>query len=627
MNTISIEYRPILTGIEDGGTPTPFGHLYLVYRGLDVNGTSAAEIIRGYPNNGNLTVDIGGLQLEQYPDGVDSETIQQDRGRIDLPFSSAEAYGVWQSLKSLGSSIHDAAYPYYRDGIIHEYGLNSNSLAASLLSSQGFNISEWYPNSVFVTFPGVSTILGSGESDTLRGFEGSDVLIGGPGSDMLDGGGFAGENDNDESNYAFSPSGIVVDVTSSSGEVIDDGFGASDDLANIEHIVGSQFDDLFYGFFAYASTVTLSDGTRISKKITFDGASGSDTMDYSRFSENITIALDAQYASKHMWTSETDTEYFDGIENAIGGQADDLLFGNYGANTILGMQGNDLITGMGGADSLDGGMGHDTIYGGADFAIIRGDDGNDVLYAYNPVEYSINHRSNATLYGGGDGDTLFGAEGANVLRGDDGNDIVYANGDNDLIYGNVGNDTLYGGWGDDVMWGGQDHDYIQGGLGKDTLYGGAGNDTILVYESNEGNSDVANGGDGEDLVFGGEGSNILYGEGDNDLIHGNGGSDFIDAGHGDDRLNGGWGSDYLIGGNGVDVFFFTEGFWGSDTIGDFEVGVDVIDMRDLSMHPSDLVVSGDTAVTIVQSLLHPGDNIVLIGVAIDEFNNNDSFLW
>lgn len=48
------------------------------------------------------------------------------------------------------------------------------------------------------------------------------------------------------------------------------------------------------------------------------------------------------------------------IENAIGGSARDLMWGNEAANTLNGMGGNDVIDGFQGADTYIGGTGNDT---------------------------------------------------------------------------------------------------------------------------------------------------------------------------------------------------------------------------------------------------------------------------
>src|SRR5204863_60309 len=94
---------------------------------------------------------------------------------------------------------------------------------------------------------------------------------------------------------------------------------------------------------------------------------------------------------------------------------------------------------------------------------------------------------------------------------------------NNILTGNSGNDTLDGGAGADTM---------VGGLGNDTLNGGVGADTL-------------NGGDGSDILVGGAG---------NDTLTGSAGADFFVASN-----------------NG-----------GADTVTDFAVGTDKLDMRGVS---------------------------------------------
>lgn len=53
------------------------------------------------------------------------------------------------------------------------------------------------------------------------------------------------------------------------------------------------------------------------------------------------------------------------IENAIGGDADDVIVGNTADNTLMGGQGKDTLTGNAGNDWLDGGTGNDIMRGGA----------------------------------------------------------------------------------------------------------------------------------------------------------------------------------------------------------------------------------------------------------------------
>ena len=63
----------------------------------------------------------------------------------------------------------------------------------------------------------------------------------------------------------------------------------------------------------------------------------------------------------------------------------------------------------------------------------------------------------------------------------------------------------------------------------------------------------------------------------NDIIVGTAGGDVLHGNAGDDVLIGGKGNDHLIGGEGADTFVFGPGH-GTDSIWDFEVGNDVIEL-------------------------------------------------
>nr|WP_158309197.1 calcium-binding protein [Pseudovibrio sp. FO-BEG1] len=106
-------------------------------------------------------------------------------------------------------------------------------------------------------------------------------------------------------------------------------------------------------------------------------------------------------------------------------------------------------------------------------------------------------------------------------------------------------DKLYGGNQDDVISGLGGDDIISGANGNDTLNGDAGNDSL-------------SGGSHDDVLNGGEGNDSLYGGNDNDT------------------LNGGVGNDRLRGDNGADVFRFDGNSFGKDTISDFNVNSDTI---------------------------------------------------
>lgn len=214
--------------------------------------------------------------------------------------------------------------------------------------------------------------------------------------------------------------------------------------------------------------------------------------------------------------------------------------------------------------------------------------------------------------GGRGDDKLVGNSAQNKLVGGIGNDTILGGYDNDVLSGDSGNDILDGGSGADKL---------DGGSGSDKLIGGRGIDTALFQTKadvsvNLGKSGYQNTGDGidklssienlisgfgDDVLFGngransllaGRGADVLRGFGNADKLDGGAGSDEIFGGSGGDRIDGGRGSDVLQGDRGADDFLFSSRF-GHDTITDFQVGVDQIDLsairgvtrlRDIHMH-------------------------------------------
>lgn len=150
--------------------------------------------------------------------------------------------------------------------------------------------------------------------------------------------------------------------------------------------------------------------------------------------------------------------------------------------------------------------------------------------------------------------TLMGTPGEDVLLGGDINDRIQALAGNDLVAGGLGNDMIWGGDGNDVLRGDR-NDRLAGGTvgGDDIIYGGAGNDRI-------------GGKAGNDTLFGDAGDDQIWGDDGDDLIRGGLGNDQI---YGDNRQ----------GGQGSDTFILAVGE-GTDTIFDFEVGIDRIGLAD-----------------------------------------------
>ena len=164
----------------------------------------------------------------------------------------------------------------------------------------------------------------------------------------------------------------------------------------------------------------------------------------------------------------------------------------------------------------------------------------------------------------------------NYINGHEEDEELVGSEDADLILARVGNDTAAGEMGDDMIFGGEGDDILRGDAnsrspggmvgGNDTIFGGAGNDRIGGKAGN----DELHGEDGDDEIWGDDGDDILKG------------------GNGDDILTG----DNFSGGQGADTFILAEGD-GTDTIVDFEVGIDVIGLAD-GLTFADLSISGNT---------------------------------
>ncbi|MGL5082333.1 MAG: alkaline phosphatase [Microcoleaceae cyanobacterium] len=154
------------------------------------------------------------------------------------------------------------------------------------------------------------------------------------------------------------------------------------------------------------------------------------------------------------------------------------------------------------------------------------------------------------------------------------------------LFGDVLPELVDGTPEDETLLGGDIDDLIRADMGNDTAAGGAGNDFIYGEEGNDllrgDNNQRASGGveGGDDTISGGLGNDRIGGKGGNDQLSGDDGNDRIWGDAGDDLIDGGLGNDRLWGDSGdavggADIFVLAVGA-GTDTISDFEVGIDLI---------------------------------------------------
>src|SRR5262249_6786131 len=92
-------------------------------------------------------------------------------------------------------------------------------------------------------------------------------------------------------------------------------------------------------------------------KLVLNGGDGTDTIDYSTFTSNVTVNLALGSATRVGTLSN--------VENAKGGSGDDILVGDANTNVLMGNDGRDVLIGGEGADYLFGGTGQDLLIAGS----------------------------------------------------------------------------------------------------------------------------------------------------------------------------------------------------------------------------------------------------------------------
>ncbi|TCO69870.1 DUF4214 domain-containing protein [Chromatocurvus halotolerans] len=204
------------------------------------------------------------------------------------------------------------------------------------------------------------------------------------------------------------------------------------------------------------------------------------------------------------------------IEEALGGEAGDTLYGNDLDNYLYGHWGEDALYGFDGDDilrlSLDvsGGRLHhagspgyaglnlsvsldgrwstlDRFEGGAGYDTLLGINGYDTVIRLDRGQEAPQLVSVEVIVAG-DGDDvidltsprfsypaveIYGGDGNDVIWSSDGNDDIAAGEGDDWVHAGPGSDRVYGGPGDDSLYSGPGSDFMDGGEGYDTaLYVG-----------------------------------------------------------------------------------------------------------------------------------------------------------
>ena len=339
------------------------------------------------------------------------------------------------------------------------------------------------------------------------------------------------------------------------------------DIVAIQDLYGAntttRSGDTVYGFNSteaatvgdvFGSVYNFDNFTRAPSLSIYD-TGGIDTLDFSGYSQKQKIDLRPE--------SFSDVNGFTGVISIARGVIIENAIGGSGIDTIIGNDASNVLTGNGGNDILDGGEGIDyAVFSGAsinEYTITENSDGSFTVAHNNNGADGTDTLTNIEFVRIGGVDTALGAEPFTTLS--EGNDRHTGNDDDNRLDGLGGNDVIYAAGGNDV---------VRGGDGADRLFGD----------------------DGLDELSGDAGADYLYGGRGNDTLRGGAGGDF---------LYGGLGDDAMYGGAGGDVFIIFENA-GTDTIFDFENGIDIIRILNGAISYSDLTVTQEgNAVHIVSS--------------------------
>lgn len=465
-------------------------------------------------------------------------------------------------------------------------------------------------------------IEGRNGNDSLQGLDGNDILIGGKGNDQLYGGtgndwfidfegsnNFYGGDGIDYADFSEAKSGINASLATGIAKNISNNNAAlvfSSNLAAIENLQGSQFDDILQG--DHTSNV-------------INGGLGIDAVSYNYLLTGSYV--DANLSAGQVSVSNSNSQVIDtdtliSIENLTGGSGNDTLTGNDQDNVLIGGAGKDRLSGGGGNDVIYAELGQDEL--------IDGGDGVDTLYV-NFTSGNIETDGKLIEFDGSrftNFENLVGSAFSENIIGDSQDNRIDGGLGNDKIFGWDGNDTLIGGDGFNFLNGGYGHNIIDG-----TNSNNLNNGSVAVYDISDGllinlkleeggnatlaspgssiltltddyiNISSVKTGNGNDMIIGNDRDNIFWGGGGNDSIFASGGNDVIDGGSGFDLLEGGL---------GTDIFVFTRNASLSsyattevDTILDFGLGGnDKIDLRSFGvLNSSDLQIVNNVDRAIV----------------------------
>ncbi len=453
-----------------------------------LDGGAGADTLAGGAGDDTYVVDnAGDVVQENGGEGADrvnasaSFVLPDNVERLQLVGSAA--------INGTGNGLANILYPGAGNNVVTG-GAGTDTIdyyyaTAGVAVSLALTTAQATGGSGTDTISGIENLTGSDFNDTLTGSDANNALNGRQGADTM-----AGLKGNDT--YLVDNAGDVVVEAANAGVDRIKTYVSYTLPTNVEQLQ-------LLGDAAINATGNGADNTLYPSggNNVIDGGAGTDTVDYYYATGGVTVSL-ATTAAQATGGSGTDTLL--GIENLTGSNYADNLTGN---------DANNVINGRLGADTMAGGLGNDDYYvdNVADVIIEALNGGTDRVIS--SVTYTLPanvERLRLTGNGAVDGT---------------GNEL------NNYFWAGTGNNRLDGGAGTDTV----DYYYSSSGVTVSLattaaqVTGGSGTDTLLNFENLTGSSYADN-------LTGSAGSNTLNGRAGSDTLTGGLGQDifyFADA--------------------------------------------------------------------------------------------------
>jgi Ca2+-binding RTX toxin-like protein len=319
-----------------------------------------------FPEAGEGTIDVGNLDLRMTARNSAGDPIALPGGHPDGSFDAPCTVKPGQVQRLASFPILGAPAP------------TCNGLSATITGSGTINGTAGAD--VIVGSSGADVVNGRGGNDTICAGGGNDTVLQGAapdGADRID-----GQAGVDTLSYASRTTPVNVTLT---GTTANDGAaGEADAAIAVENVTGGAANDTLTGsgvanlLIGGSGNDTLNGSTgndveqggsgddKFTQGATANGAdvlngqAGTDTASYGSRTAPVVVTLGASATGNDGAAGEADNLT---VENATGGNGNDTLTGNGGANVLIGGNGNDALRlrdNIVGNDSGNGGSGTDT---------------------------------------------------------------------------------------------------------------------------------------------------------------------------------------------------------------------------------------------------------------------------